>query len=159
MPASQGREICIRAKPLIFTGDFERREFFRNEVAGKNFGDAHRVPGIALPQLLSASCCFSSSLSSWLPWIYSPFPFFMESCNGEMLQLIECIESTRSEVKRKMIERKRHHRARKSPECVRAKKIRDTGIEGSNFRSARSSCMRRSDESRALGRDFTRELG
>src|SRR3974390_1433653 len=52
---------------------------------------------------LSASCCFSSLLSSWLPWIYSPFPFFMESCNGLLLQLIECIESTRNEVKRKMI--------------------------------------------------------
>jgi len=53
-------------------------------------------------QLLSASL-LSSSLSFWLPWIYSPFPFFMEFCNGLQLQLIECIESTRSEVKRKMI--------------------------------------------------------
>jgi hypothetical protein len=42
-------------------------------------------------------------LSFWLPWIYSPFPFFMESCNGLLLQLIDCIESTPNEVKRKMI--------------------------------------------------------
>jgi hypothetical protein len=55
-------------------------------------------------QLLSAFCCFSSLLSFWLPWIYSPFPLFMEFRNGLLLQLIECIESTQNEVKRKMIE-------------------------------------------------------
>jgi hypothetical protein len=44
----------------------------------KNFGDAVRVPVVALQHVLSASCCFSSLLSFWLPWIYSPFPFFME---------------------------------------------------------------------------------
>jgi galactokinase len=59
---------------------------------------------VALLQLLSAFCCFSSLLSFWLPWIYSPFPFCMEFRNGVLLQLIECIESTRNEVKRKMIE-------------------------------------------------------
>jgi hypothetical protein len=54
-------------------------------------------------QLVSAFCCFSSLLSFWLPWIYSPFPLFMEFRNGLLLQLIECIESTQNEVKRKMI--------------------------------------------------------
>jgi hypothetical protein len=54
-------------------------------------------------QLLSASW-LSSLLSFWLPWIYSPFPFFMEFRNGILLQLFECIESTQNEVKRKMIE-------------------------------------------------------
>jgi hypothetical protein len=53
--------------------------------------------------LVSAFCCFSSLLSFWLPWIYSPFPLFMEFRNGPLLQLIECIESTQNEVKRKMI--------------------------------------------------------
>src|ERR1700690_572971 len=57
-----------------------------------------------LLQLVSASCCFFSLLSFWLPWIYSPFPFFMEFRNGVLLQLFECIESARNEVKRKMIE-------------------------------------------------------
>jgi len=28
-------------------------------------------------------------LSFWLPWIYSPFPFFMEFRNGVLLQLID----------------------------------------------------------------------
>jgi len=55
-------------------------------------------------QVLNASCCFSSLLSFWLPWIYSPFPFFMEFRNGILLQLFECIESTQNEVKRKMID-------------------------------------------------------
>jgi len=79
--------------------------FAGNNFTTKNFGDAHRVPVFrCLLQLLSASL-LSSLLSFWLPWIYSPFPFFMEFCNGLQLQLIECIESTRSEVKRKMIVR------------------------------------------------------
>jgi len=40
-------------------------------------------------QVLSASLLFSSLLSFWLPWIYSPFPFFMEFRNDELLQLID----------------------------------------------------------------------
>jgi hypothetical protein len=71
--------------------------------ATKNLGDAHRVPMVALLQLPSAFCCFSSLLSFWLPWIYSPFPFFMEFHNDVLLQLVECIESTQNEVKKKMI--------------------------------------------------------
>jgi hypothetical protein len=69
---------------------------------------------VALLQLLSAFCCFSSLLSFWLPWIYSPFPFCMEFRNGVLLQLIECIESTRNEVKRKMIETHAYNSAPKS---------------------------------------------
>jgi hypothetical protein len=57
----------------------------------------------------------SSLLSFWLPWIYSPFPFFMEFSNGVLLQLFECIESTQNEVKRKMIEKERQHDTPKSP--------------------------------------------
>src|ERR1022692_2870675 len=65
-------------------------------------------------QLLSAFWRFSSLLSFWLPWIYSPFPFCMEFRNGVLLQLIECIESTRNEVKRKMIETHARNSAPKS---------------------------------------------
>jgi hypothetical protein len=86
---------------------------YPKKLSPKNFGDAHRVPNfVAWQQISSASCCFSSLLSSWLPWIYSPFPFVMESCNGRLLQLIDCIDSQLNEVKRKMIETSRaivHH--------------------------------------------------
>jgi hypothetical protein len=70
----------------------------------KLWGRSSRPLCRCLLQLLSAFCCFSSLLSFWLPWIYSPFPFFMEFRNGILLQLFECIESTQNEVKRKMIE-------------------------------------------------------
>src|SRR6267143_2254605 len=70
----------------------------------KLWGRSSRPFCRCLLQLLSAFCCFSSLLSFWLPWIYYPFPLFMEFRNGLMLQLIECIESTQNEVKRKMIE-------------------------------------------------------
>ncbi|MFI5098664.1 MAG: hypothetical protein ACHQT6_11890 [Candidatus Acidiferrales bacterium] len=70
----------------------------------KLWGRSSRPLGRCLLLVLSASCCFSSLLSFWLPWIYSPFPFFMEFRNGFLLQLFECIESTQNEVKRKMIE-------------------------------------------------------
>src|ERR1700730_3493537 len=70
----------------------------------KLWGRSSRPLCRCLLQLVSASCCFSSLLSFWLPWIYSPFPLFMELRNGLLLQLIECIESTQNEVKRKMIE-------------------------------------------------------
>jgi hypothetical protein len=83
--------------------------------AQKTLGTLLASPSLPLQQVLSASCCFSSSLSFWLPWIYSPFPFFMESCNGRLLQLIECIESTHNEVKKKMIESSARIDAPKSP--------------------------------------------
>src|SRR4030081_1199011 len=70
----------------------------------KLWGRSSRPRFRGLLQLLSSFCCFSSLLSFWLPWIYSPFPLFMEFRNGLLLQLIECIESTQNEVKRKMIE-------------------------------------------------------
>jgi hypothetical protein len=55
----------------------------------KLWGRSSRPLGCCLLQVLSASCWFSSLLSFWLPWIYSPFPFFMESRNGILLQLID----------------------------------------------------------------------
>jgi hypothetical protein len=74
------------------------------KVCGKKlWGRLSRPQCRCLLQLVSASCCFSSLLFSWLPWIYSPFPFFMDFRNDDLLQLIECIESTQNEVKRKMI--------------------------------------------------------
>jgi hypothetical protein len=82
----------------------------------KLWGRSSRPLGRCLLQVVSASCCFSSLLSFWLPWIYSPFPFFMEFRNGVLLQLVECIESTQNEVKRKMIETVARSDAPKSPE-------------------------------------------
>jgi len=76
-----------------------------------------------LKQLLNASCLSSFLLSSWLPWIYSPFSIIHGLCNGDLLQLIECIESTRNEVKRKMIETSACSVARKSPEGEAEEKI------------------------------------
>jgi hypothetical protein len=52
-----------------------------------------------------------------------PFPFFMESCNGDLLQLIECIESTQNEVKRKMIGSRAHIEAPKSLRLREREKI------------------------------------
>jgi len=50
----------------------------------------------------------------------------MESCNGRLLQLIECIERTQNEVKKKMIEWSARHDAPKSPPVhSRKKKNRD----------------------------------
>jgi hypothetical protein len=46
----------------------------------------------------------------------------MESCNGRLLQLIECIERTQNEVKRKMIEPSVRRDARKSPAVHSRKK-------------------------------------
>lgn len=102
---------------------FATHNVHHQQFRHKNFGDAYRVPMVALLQLLSAFCCFSSLLSFWLPWIYSPFPFFMEFRNGVLLQLIECIESTQNEVKRKMIESEAHKVAPKSLRPLRMKKI------------------------------------
>jgi hypothetical protein len=49
--------------------------------------------------LLSA---FSSLPFSWLPLFYSPFHSSWKFCNDEMLQLVECIELLKNEVKKKM---------------------------------------------------------
>src|SRR5437016_12526886 len=75
--------------------------FARNGSGGlqtvrcKNLGDALRVPSFASCSCFSVS--FSSWLSSWLPSIYSPFPFLMDS-NVLLSQLIQCIESLNCDV-------------------------------------------------------------
>jgi hypothetical protein len=81
----------------------------------KLWGRSSRPLCRCLLQVLSAFCCFSSLLSFWLPWIYSPFPLFMEFRNDDLLQLVECIESTQNEVKRKMIEAGACNAVPKSP--------------------------------------------
>jgi len=48
--------------------------------------------------------------------IYSPFSIFHGSCNGVLLQLIECIESMKNEVKKKMIASSAANAVPKSPE-------------------------------------------
>src|SRR2546429_7995229 len=40
-------------------------------------------------------------------WFYSPFHSSWKICNGLLLQLVECIESLKSEVKKKMMMRER----------------------------------------------------
>jgi hypothetical protein len=81
----------------------------------------------------SASCCFSSLLSFWLPWIYSPFPFFMEFRNDVLLQLVECIESSQNEVKRKMMKRDTRNAVPKSRAWVdRKKKFTNTILRWSS---------------------------
>jgi len=37
-------------------------------------------------------------------WFYSPFHSSWKICNGALLQLVDCIESMKSEVKKKMID-------------------------------------------------------
>jgi hypothetical protein len=92
----------------------------------KLWGRSSRPLCRCLLQLLNASCCFSSLLSFWLPWIYSPFPFFMEFRNAVLLQLVECILSTQNEVKRKMIETCACNAVPKSRASSRAKKMRES---------------------------------
>jgi hypothetical protein len=101
----------------------------------KLWGRLSRPQCRCLLQLVSVSCCFSSLLFSWLPWIYSPFPFFMEFRNGVLLQLIECIESTKNEVKRKMIITDSCSDVRKSSTRIFSKKkLHDVAMQrrGSN---------------------------
>jgi hypothetical protein len=60
------------------------------ECSRKNFGDAHRVPMVALHCLTALSASCSSLLSFWLPWIYSPFSIFHGIvCNDLQLQLVD----------------------------------------------------------------------
>src|ERR1700675_3671455 len=99
----------------------------RGKRGKKLWGRSSRPLCRCLLQLVSAFCCFSSLLSFWLPWIYSPFPLFMEFRNGLLLQLIECIESTQNEVKRKMIETSACTDAPKShARLAREEKVRAT---------------------------------
>src|ERR1035438_3827483 len=95
------RLVAARLKPCPFP---EPTQNYLWKTHKKLRGRSSRPLCRCLLQLVSASCCFFSLLSFWLPWIYSPFPFFMEFRNGVLLQLVECILSTQNEVKRKMIE-------------------------------------------------------
>jgi hypothetical protein len=85
-------------------------------VRKKNSGTLAGVPVCLSGWAISASssCRPFSCHPSWLPWFYSPFPFFMDATNVP-LQLIECIESMKNDVKRK-IGMRDHHRAM-SAEC------------------------------------------
>jgi hypothetical protein len=63
-------------------------------------------PSFHSNSLLNAS--FSSLPFSWLPLFLFSLPFFMEkSATNVLLQLIDCIESLKNEVKRKMHAMKR----------------------------------------------------
>jgi hypothetical protein len=107
--------------------------------------------------MLSASCWFSSLLSFWLPWIYSPFPFFMESCNGRLLQLIECIESTQNEVKKKMIESSAFNDAPKSPRAIHARrKLQCDHVGSLAMRSRRRACSAHSEEQHFIAHSMDR---
>jgi hypothetical protein len=61
--------------PLRITGltSCSRKEIFRQKKLRGRF----RVPGLLLADT-SLSASFSSLPFSWLPWFYSPFPFFMD---------------------------------------------------------------------------------
>jgi hypothetical protein len=57
------------------------------------------------PSALEQLSAFSFLPFSWLPWFYSPFPFFMDkSATNVLLQLFDCIELMKNEVKKKMNE-------------------------------------------------------
>jgi hypothetical protein len=101
------------------------RGMLRGDFSRKNLGDALRVPRfVSYCRALSVSSCRPFLLPSfWLPLIYSPFPFFMDSCNGHLLQLFECIESIKSDVKKKMTLREGEISAPKSPKVAEARKI------------------------------------
>src|SRR6266446_8036515 len=117
----------------------------------KLWGRSSRPLCRCLLQLLSAFCCFSSLLSFWLPWIYSPFPLFMEFRNGHLLQLIECIESTQNEVKRKMIETDACTDAPKShARLAREEKVRATSELTLPLSASRCVCRSRVSKERSL---------
>jgi hypothetical protein len=70
----------------------------------KNLGDAYASPVLLLTGT-SLSASFSSLPFSWLPWFLFSLFHFSWTCysNGRLLQLIECIESLKSDVKKKMM--------------------------------------------------------
>ena len=70
--------------------------------AQKNLGDALGVPRFRFCRQVSVSSCQPFLLSSLLPWIYSPFHCSW-ICNAVLLQLFECIESMKIDVKKKMM--------------------------------------------------------
>ena len=69
----------------------------------KNLGDAFRVPRfVSSCRAFSVSSCRPFlPLSSWLPWFLFSLPFFMDCATFLLLRLIECIESIKSDVKKK----------------------------------------------------------
>ena len=84
--------------PLRLTEDCEVKS------CQKNLGDAYASPVLVLADT-SLSASFSSLPFSWLPWFLFSLFHFSWSCysNGRLLQLIECIESLKSDVKKKMM--------------------------------------------------------
>jgi hypothetical protein len=66
----------------------------------KNLGDAFGVPFLLpLPSLVLFLLC----LFLGCHWFYSPFHFFMEkSATNVLLQLFDCIELMKNEVKKKI---------------------------------------------------------
>jgi hypothetical protein len=72
------------------------------------------------------SVSFSLLLSSWLPWLPILPSIFHGSCNGHLLQLSECIELLKCEVKKKMNDEGGRSRGTKVTEALSAtKKLRD----------------------------------
>ena len=84
--------------PLRMTGGYEREIFCQ-----KNLGDASASPVccllILLLVLLFLLCLFLGCHGSILPFHFSWTCY----SNGRLLQLIECIESLKSDVKKKMM--------------------------------------------------------
>ena len=92
--------------------------------ATKNFGDAHRVPFVVaccscLVLLAAFLLCFLFGCHGSILPFHSSWNF----ATGVLLQLFECIESARNEVKRKMIETVACNAAPKSLVVSRAKKF------------------------------------
>ena len=74
-------------------------------VAVKNFGDAHRVPFVVA--CFKCLVLFAAFLLCFLFGCHGsilPFHSSWNFRNDDLLQLVEGIESTQNEVKRKMIE-------------------------------------------------------
>jgi hypothetical protein len=71
------------------------------KARSKNLGDAFGVPVVDFILLLNAS--FSSLPFSWLPLVsILPSIFHGKICNDVLLQLFDCIELMKNEVKKKM---------------------------------------------------------
>ena len=66
-------------------------------------GRLERPRGLLCDWPISVSSCWPFSLSFWLPWLPILPSIVHGSCNGLLLQLSECIESLKSEVKQKMM--------------------------------------------------------
>src|SRR5438067_13763146 len=98
----------------------------------KNLGDAFASPLSFAIALISVS--FSLLLSFWLPWLPILPSIFHGSCNGHLLQLSECIELLKCEVKKKMNDEGGRSRGTKVTEVFSATK---TCARSRTFRSPR----------------------